>query len=123
MLSIVAVVINNEEVTRRFVSSIRQYTTGRYELILVDNASIDKSAIRFFKDSADQYVRIPRRVRLAAAWNKGVARAKGSFIAVMNNDIVVPPQWSRRLIKTLRTHPRAGMVTPLTFWLLKGYFQ
>ncbi|MFA4873562.1 MAG: glycosyltransferase [Patescibacteria group bacterium] len=123
MLSIVAVVINNEEVTRRFVSSIRQYTMGKYELILVDNASHDKSAVRFFKASADQYVRFPRRVSLAAAWNKGIALAQGTYIAVMNNDVVVPPHWSRPLIGTLQNHPRAGMVTPLTFWLLKGYFQ
>ena len=48
---------------------------------------------------------------------------KGEYIALANNDIVVPPRWSQPLVETLRTHRRAGMVTPLTFWLLKGYFQ
>lgn len=123
MLSIVAVVINNEEITKRFVSSVRQYTEEKYELILIDNASNNRKAIRFFRASADRYARLSRRVSLAKAWNKGIEMAKGEYIAVVNNDVVVPPHWSKPLVETLRQHRRAGMVTPLTFWLLKGYFQ
>ena len=49
-LSIVAIVIDNLEITKRFISSIRQYTSTNYELILIDNKSKDKETIEFIKE-------------------------------------------------------------------------
>ncbi len=119
MLSVIAVVINNKEVTERFVSSITQYTNVEYELILIDNASDDACAVSYFKDVADVYYQFLERVDLAKAWNKGIALAKGDYVCVANNDTVVPPHWFEHLSETLRENKRAGMVSPLTFNLLK----
>lgn len=119
-LSIVAVVINNLEVNKRFVSSIRQYTEGKYELILIDNGSTDKESIAFFKQSADKYFRFDEIVSLSKAWNKGVELSGGQYVAVVNNDIVVPPNWFAPLKETLDKNKKAGMVSPITLWLLKG---
>jgi len=122
MLSITAVVINNLEVNKRFISSIRQYTRGKYELILIDNASTDKAAIKFFQQSADKYFRFTKIVSLAQAWNKGIELSKGEYVAVVNNDIVVPPNWFEPLKQTLDKNKKAGMVSPITLWLLQGRY-
>ena len=121
MLSIVAVVINNLEVNKRFVSSIRQYTRGKYELILIDNGSADKTSIKFFKDSADKYFRFDKIASLSHAWNKGIELSKGEYVAVVNNDTVVPPNWFEPLKQTLDKNKRAGLVSPITLWFLQGY--
>lgn len=122
-LSIVAVVIDNLEVNRRFVSSIRQYTKGRYELILIDNASRDRAAVRFFKQAADRYFRFDKIVSLARAWNKGIALSSGQYVAVVNNDVVVPPDWFAPLKETLDKHKNSGMISPITWWLAKGHYN
>jgi GT2 family glycosyltransferase len=121
-LSIVAVVINNLEVNKRFVSSIRQYTDCAYELILVDNASTDKQSVEFFRTNADKYFRFDKIISLSKAWNKGIELSTGRYIAVVNNDIVVPPDWFAPLKQTLDTNKKAGMVSPMTLWLMKGDF-
>ena len=122
-LSIVAVVIDNLEVSKRFISSIREYTTGTYELILIDNGSKDPSAREYYRDSADVYFRFEEMTDLAKAWNKGIELSQGEFIAVVNNDTVVPKRWNEALLQTLRDNPRAGMVTPLTYWIVAAHFK
>jgi GT2 family glycosyltransferase len=121
ILSIVAVVIDNLEVSKRFISSIRQYTTGSYKLILIDNGSKDSSASQYYKDSADIYFKFEKITDLAKAWNKGIELSKGKFVAIVNNDTIVPKRWNEALIDTLQNNERAGMVTPLTYWIIAGH--
>ena len=66
-LSIVAVVIDNQRPTERFVSSIRDNTQSNYELILIDNGSQNKKTIQFIKKNADKYYRFNRKIDLAKA--------------------------------------------------------
>jgi len=47
MLSIIAVVIDNLEITKRFVSSLKQYTNIKYELIFIDNGSKSQEIIQY----------------------------------------------------------------------------
>lgn len=119
-----AVVINNLEVNRRFISSIRQYTEGDYELIIIDNGSDDSNSIQHAKDSADIYFRFEKRTDLAKAWNKGISLSNGDYIAIVNNDVVVSPDWFKPLKETLDSNPSAGMVSPITYWIIKHiYFE
>src|SRR3989338_7331965 len=122
MLSIIATVIDNLEVTSRFVSSVRQYTLGKYELILIDNGSKDKKAIQDFRKEDDQDYRFSKITDLARVWNKGIELAGGDYIAVVNNDVVVPPNWFALLKQTLK-NKNAGMVSPLTLWLIESRFK
>jgi GT2 family glycosyltransferase len=124
MLSIIAVVIDNLEITKRFESSIRQYTSGEYELIIIDNASKDQESINYLKEMADIHYRFDSIVSLARAWNKGIELSKGNYVAVVNNDVVVPPDWFELLSETLENNQKAGLVSPITFWIIRDlYFQ
>jgi cellulose synthase/poly-beta-1,6-N-acetylglucosamine synthase-like glycosyltransferase len=115
-LSIVAIVIDNLEITKRFISSIRQYTVGNYELILIDNESNDKETIDFIKNSADKHFRFDKRMSVAHAWNKGIDLAEGEYIVIANNDTIVPKEWFGKLKKPFDIDKKCGIVSPLTFW-------
>lgn len=122
-LSIVLVAINNLEITKRCISSLEEFTTVPYEIVVIDNASSSQEAIEHYRSIPHVTHRFDEVASLAEAWNKGIALAHGEFIAVINNDTVVPPDWETSLIEVLAENEQAGMVSPLTFWLLKAHFR
>ncbi len=81
-----------------------QYPPDRLELILVDNGSRDRS-IRYVRREFPQ-VRIVENRRnegFAAANNQGAAEATGQYVAFLNNDMRVHPDWLRELVAVMRT--------------------
>jgi glycosyltransferase involved in cell wall biosynthesis len=46
--------------------------------------------------------------------NEGVRMASGEYVAILDADCVPEPDWLRRLIATLRAHPRAAAVSGRT---------
>jgi hypothetical protein len=124
MLSIIAVIIKNYEITQRFVSSIKQYTQANYELILIDNGSSDINVINYIKEVASVSFRFDETTDLAKAWNKGIILSKGNYVAIVNNDVIFPPNWFEPLKQVLDSNAKAGMVSPMTYWILRdGYFK
>jgi GT2 family glycosyltransferase len=115
--TVVMVTHNERTVTRLAVESILTHTEGAFELIVVDNASgqctrdyIEALAAR------NHHVRLISNVNnrgFAAAVNQGLRRARGEVVIVVNNDIVVTPGWSNRLLAHLQD-PTIGAVGPVT---------
>ncbi len=50
----------------------------------------------------------------AAGNNQGIAAARGDYILLMNNDIVVTPDWLERMISCAEKSPQIGMVGPMS---------
>jgi GT2 family glycosyltransferase len=122
-LSIVLVAINNLEITKRCLSSLREFTETPYEIIIIDNASSETEATEYYRNNSDKFYRIDEIVSLSKAWNKGIELSEGKYVAVINNDTVVSPNWDNLLLETLKKNPNAGMVSPITLWLLRGHFN
>jgi GT2 family glycosyltransferase len=49
-------------------------------------------------------------VGFAGANNQGFQSARGVYVATLNNDTAVEPQWLAALVSTMETDPRVGMV-------------
>lgn len=97
------------------------FTNTRYphfELLIVDNGSVDPDTLHFYADLQQDY---PGRVRIidyplafnfSAQCNAGVAAAQGEFVLLLNNDTeVIQPEWLERLIGTAQ-RPEVGAVGP-----------
>ena len=50
----------------------------------------------------------------AAGNNQGMAAARGDYILLMNNDIVVTPGWLERMIACAERNPKSGIVGPMS---------
>ncbi len=80
------------------------YPADRYEIIIVDNDSKDKS-----RQILESFAASHKNVRLiflnknlgfARGNNIGIKRAKGEYVALLNNDCVVEKNWLRELVNT-----------------------
>lgn len=86
-VSIILVNYNTKELTSNCIKSILQQTRGiSFEIIVVDNASIDGSKEIFEKDHNITYIYNKKNLGFGNANNIGLTKAKGKYIFLLNSD-------------------------------------
>ncbi|HEU5397110.1 MAG TPA: glycosyltransferase, partial [Verrucomicrobiae bacterium] len=118
LASIVVLVHNQLEHTRKCIDSLFAHTRAPFELIVVDNGSSDGTG-KFLgtlrREWANVRVIANRTNRgFAAGNNQGLAIAKGEFIVLLNNDTLVTPGWLDGLGAALESDARCGLVGPVS---------
>jgi len=103
MISIITAVHNQLAVNKLFHGSLRRYTGHPWELIVIDNASTDGSA-EFFESAGARVIRNDSNYAYARCQNQGIAVARHDVLAFLNNDIIVSPDWDRRLLAVMEQH-------------------
>lgn len=99
------------------MEAIFQHSKGA-EIVLIDNhAPLDTSR---YKDKVDQYVRMESNMGCAGGWNKGLEIAKGKYIAVVSDDVVVKEGYLEAMIEALETIPNALVSAPAVEKLPNG---
>jgi GT2 family glycosyltransferase len=81
------------------------------EIIVVDNGSSDGS-VEYLRDEHSEVnvLALPRNTGFAAAANIGVDIPVGEFVALVNADVELAPDWLARMAATLEAHPGAASV-------------
>lgn len=106
------------------VDSVRAQDHRSWELLLVDDGSVDGSG-ELARGWAGQD---PERIRYlhhpgganrgkSTSRNLGIAAARGEYLALLDADDVYLPDKLRRQVQILRDHPRSAMVYgPTRYW-------
>ncbi len=96
-------------------------TRAPYELVLIDNGSTDGTPAYLEEikrrpgPARVVVVRNDQNLGFAAGCNQGLARARGRYLVLLNNDTIVTPGWLDGLVEwVLRDWPAVGLVGPLT---------
>ena len=97
-VSVIVPVLNEEKVIGGCLKSIRalDYPGDRFEVIVADNGSIDRT-IEIAREYGATVVHQPKR-GAAAARNAAIAAARGDWIAMTDADCVVHPLWLKHLV-------------------------
>ena len=103
MLSIIVAVHNQLGHNTLFLDGVRRFTTGPYEVIVVDNHSTDGSA-EFFASHGCQVIRNSRNLCYPESMNLGFRQSKGDYLCLINNDLYVAPNWNGLLIEAMERH-------------------
>ena len=112
-VSVVSTVYNGEPYFDRAIPGILSQTFEDYEFIIVDDGSSDDSLNRLRELAArDPRVRVfaPGRLGAAAAYNYGVAQARGEYIARQDFDDRSYPERLRLQVAFLDANPEVGLV-------------
>ncbi len=113
-LDLISVVIpnwNGKQFLAGCLDSLSGQTYKRFEVIIVDNGSIDQSA-QFIGTNYPwvRLLRLDENRGFSPAVNVGIKQSRGNFIALLNNDTVVDARWLEELIKVLQNDHTLGSV-------------
>lgn len=109
-LSIIVPVYNVEKYLARCIESILGQSFTNYELIIVDDGSIDRSSI-----ICDEYADKDSRINVIHKKNGGVSSARnsalniavGDYILFCDGDDYVSQDWAQKMYNAICTYPNA----------------
>ncbi|OIO32513.1 MAG: hypothetical protein AUJ70_05440 [Candidatus Omnitrophica bacterium CG1_02_40_15] len=114
-VSIIVVNFNGKKLIKKCLDSLFKidYPDRRFEIIVVDNCSQDDS-VKFIKHKYKK-VRVieNRQNNYCQACNLGILKSKGSYIVLLNNDVVVKKNWLSELVKPIEKDKSIGAVTSM----------
>jgi len=87
----------------RLLDSLEQQTERAWEVIVVDNASVDQSE-QIAHSHGATFISLDRNYGFAYAVNRGIERSGGEALAILNNDITLAPDFLARLGGALAEH-------------------
>jgi len=101
-VSVIIPNLNGESAIRSCVASlsVQDYPKDRYEIIVIDNGSKDKS-VEILQKMRIQHD-VETRPGRAAALNRGVRRSLGDIIATTDIDCLAEPQWLSSIVKSFK---------------------
>jgi len=105
-------VYNGERYLNEAVDSILGQTFTDFEFLIIDDASTDKTPeiLRSYDDPRIRVVTNEENLGLSKSLNKGLALARGEFIARMDADDVSYPYRLQVQHEFMTQHPGAGVI-------------
>lgn len=109
LISAIVVNWNRKELLRLCLTSLGRQTEVDFEVIVVDNGSIDGSAEMAESEFGARVIRNSENRGFCIANNQGIALARGEFIALLNNDAEAKPSWLAALYRACSKRADIGM--------------
>jgi glycosyltransferase involved in cell wall biosynthesis len=111
-VSVIVRTYNRAHIVRDTLDSVFAQTHSPLEVLVVDDGSTDNTeeVVRAVRDGRMRYLRHENNRGVAAACNTGIDAAKGEAIAFADSDDFWTPNYLRRQVEFLQTHPGIGAV-------------
>ena len=112
---------NGYEDTCRCLESLKRATYPELHVVVVDNGSTDGSPEKLSEKFPEiPLLKLPSNKGYGAGNNTGIrfAMRKGyNYLLILNNDVVVDPEFLEPMVQAMQTQPSVGVVT------CKAFFQ
>jgi GT2 family glycosyltransferase len=110
-VSAVVLNYNGRALLEVILPSLAAQTHEPRQLLVVDNGSDDDSRAYLAERWPEvQVLSIAENIGVAAALNRGVDAATGEYVALLNNDLELAPEWLAEMVAGLDRHPEASSV-------------
>ncbi len=111
-ISVILPVYNADRYLRAAIQSILDQTLSNFELIIINDGSIDnsKAIVESFIDPRIIFIENPKNLGLIATLNKGLTLAKSNLVARMDADDIAFPERLQIQFDFLTQHPEVTLV-------------
>ncbi len=110
-ISVLMSVYNGEKYLKACIDSILDQTFKDFEFIIINDASTDQTSkiIQFYTDSRIVIINNDKNLKLGAALNRGVKKARGKYIARMDADDISHPERLKTQYEFMEKNPNIGV--------------
>ena len=115
-VSIIILNWNSYEVTLDCLLSLRKIDYSNFEVVLVDNGSIDESPGKLLENVPEiRLIRNATNLGFAGGCNVGmrdVLRRRTDYLLLLNNDTIVAPDFLSQLVRVAESDEKIGAASP-----------
>ena len=112
-LSIIIPTWNTSATTLKCVQSLKKYLKNfPYEIIIVDNASTDKTEEILKTEKGITYIKNKSNLGFGKANNIGAKKANGEYLFFLNSDMIAIDSSLIKMYQYLKNNPKIGMIGP-----------
>lgn len=109
-ISVVMCAFNHFDLTIQTLLHLSGSTGCTFEVILIDNASIDDTRHIEAHVAGLRLIRNTQNLGFLKASNQGIAAARGRYVLLLNNDVILPPNALRRALHRMENDATVGAV-------------
>jgi GT2 family glycosyltransferase len=91
---------NRAELVRSVIQNLQTQTEPPDRILVVDNGSTD-STPEVTAELGAGYLRLDTNLGFAAAVNAGVRAAESEWVLILNNDVILQPDWMRNIFAAI----------------------
>ncbi|MGA0373564.1 MAG: glycosyltransferase family 2 protein [Flavobacteriaceae bacterium] len=103
---------NGEKLLKRFLKEVLD-NSPEATVYLIDNASTDDSVAYVQKRHPSvKIILLDANYGYAGGYNKGLISVKEDIICLLNNDVLVKPNWLSPVLNHFKNHPKTAIVQP-----------
>lgn len=119
-VTIIMLTWNSYDVTRDCLLSLRKVDYPAYNIILVDNGSVDGSWLKLAQEFPEAtMIRNEKNLGFTGGNNVGMREALKNgtdYLLLLNNDTIVSPSFLSEMISVAETDTRIGMLNPKIYF-------
>ena len=117
-ISIVIPNWNGMPYLEKCLNSLKNQDFSGYEVIVVDNGSTDGS-VEFIRNHfpKTRVVSFDENKGFSRAVNAGIRRAKGRYILLLNNDVIVDPDFLSEIMEVGQYEVGIGALNPVIYYM------
>ncbi|MCK5359412.1 MAG: glycosyltransferase family 2 protein [Gammaproteobacteria bacterium] len=109
--------------TIQCLQAISANTSGKFEVIVIDDGSPDDSPSWLAAFSGIKFVFLVTNQGFSRACNEGAKQARGKWLVFLNNDTIPQAGWLSALLEEAENHPDAGAIGSCLVYPATGKVQ
>jgi len=109
ILSIVILNWNRSDDLSELLASLRKQSVIGFEVIVVDNSSIDNSLAMLEQHHPEARTVVLPKNQGVSGFNVGVDHARGKYTLLLDNDTILPPYCLKEVYETVNAYPEISV--------------